>query len=796
MLRAESFADERGPWVSELVRDARRVETTSPLGRKSFAVLDERGRVVEQGAPGVTATTYEYDDQGRVTRSAQGARAVALRYGADGLVSEVEDALGRVTRVTRDAVGRPTRSEGPPAGRAWEASYDADGQQSSLTPPGREPHTWEYSAVGRLLASVLPAVEGMLASLGWRYDRDGLPLEVTREDGSKSQTEYDMSGRPVRVVSEASDLQFVYKETTGQLERVEEAGGGSIDMEWEGPLLKAIAWAGIVAARMEVEYGSMGLPISQTLEQGPALAFEYDGDALPTRIGELELTWGSELARLESMRAGACERTFGYDEYGMPSLTAEGCGGALWSEALEYDAGGRISASEEVVDGATTRHEYTYDDAGRLAQVRTGGVATRYEYDAHDNRTSRQTGAAQAEVGTHDAQDRLLTYAGRSYNHDGRGRVTGWSQGTQDTTLEWDADDRLAAVTLPSGQRVSYRFDTSGRRAAVDLDGVTQNLFLFNGLQLLAQQDASGQLTQRYVYATHGHVPDLMWRQGEWYRLIKDVRGSVRLVVSIDDGSIAQRLDYDEFGRVLADSSPGFQPFGFAGGIYDHRTQLVLFGFRSYDPLSGRFLSRDPLWHGGGHSNLYLYVANDPVNFVDPDGLWALPLLAPYIPLALEVFAGFNVVAASVALMAPSKDGSYSNYAGKFWGLPNTVIGIGYGVVGTVINSAWYGTGTHWEISNNAISIYNHPIQRGKGSITMGNVICYYDEKVNLTQDHMDHERQHTYQNEKLGQYYFPLHIVSGIISSIFNYNHPHPWHAINPLESGPSNQSKSPWSW
>jgi hypothetical protein len=35
---------------------------------------------------------------------------------------------------------------------------------------------------------------------------------------------------------------------------------------------------------------------------------------------------------------------------------------------------GRLSASEEVVDGATTRHEYTYDDAGRLAEVRSGGV--------------------------------------------------------------------------------------------------------------------------------------------------------------------------------------------------------------------------------------------------------------------------------------------------------------------------------------------------------------------------------------------------------------------------------------
>lgn len=300
---------------------------------------------------------------------------------------------------------------------------------------------------------------------------------------------------------------------------------------------------------------------------------------------------------------------------------------------------------------------------------------------------------------------------GRAYNHDGRGRVTGWSHGAQDTTLEWDADDRLAAVTLPSGQRVSYRFDTSGRRAAVDLDGVTQNLFLFNGLQLLAQQDASGQLTQRYVYATHGHVPDLMWRQGQWYRLIKDVRSSVRLVVSIDDGSIAQRLDYDAFGRVLSDSSPGFQPFGFAGGIYDHRTRLVLFGFRSYDPSSGRFLSRDPLWHGGGHSNLYLYVANEPVNFIDPDGLLPIPIpwWSPFVVAgAYQLFGMGSIYYAS--------QGDYDNIPHQVWSAPSVVFGMVVSLLPHAINKR--STGVDWDLDQGTIAIYDNSVQQSAGFTT------------------------------------------------------------------------------
>ena len=56
--------------------------------------------------------------------------------------------------------------------------------------------------------------------------------------------------------------------------------------------------------------------------------------------------------------------------------------------------------------------------------------------------------------------------------------------------------------------------------------------------------------------------------------------------------AIAQRIDYDEWGNVLADSSPGFQPFGFAGGLYDRDTGLTRFDARDYDASTGRWLAR------------------------------------------------------------------------------------------------------------------------------------------------------------------------------------------------------------
>jgi len=87
----------------------------------------------------------------------------------------------------------------------------------------------------------------------------------------------------------------------------------------------------------------------------------------------------------------------------------------------------------------------------------------------------------------------------------------------------------------------------------------------------------------------------------------------VREVVSVATGAIAQRLDYDEFGDVLRDTVPGFQPFGFAGGLYDAET-LVRFGARDYDAETGRWTARAPLLFAGRDTNLYAYCGSDPLN--------------------------------------------------------------------------------------------------------------------------------------------------------------------------------------
>jgi RHS repeat-associated protein len=188
----------------------------------------------------------------------------------------------------------------------------------------------------------------------------------------------------------------------------------------------------------------------------------------------------------------------------------------------------------------------------------------------------------------------------------------------------WYAYDRLGnlrQVSLPDGRAIEYVVDGLNRRAGKKMNGALVEGFLYEGqLRPVAWLDARGAVKATFVYGTRVNVPEYMVASdGTAYRFLTDHLGSPRLVVEASSGAIAQRLDYDEWGQVLADSTPGFQPFGFAGGLYDRDTGLVRFGARDYDPAVGRWTNKDTIRFRGG-LNLYAYAANDPIKFIDPKG--------------------------------------------------------------------------------------------------------------------------------------------------------------------------------
>jgi RHS repeat-associated protein len=142
-----------------------------------------------------------------------------------------------------------------------------------------------------------------------------------------------------------------------------------------------------------------------------------------------------------------------------------------------------------------------------------------------------------------------------------------------------------------------------------------------------------------------------MLRAGVPFRLIKDHLGSVRVVVNAQTGIAAQLIDYDEFGNVTRDTTPGFQPFGFAGGLYDPDTSLVRFGARDYDASVGRWAAKDPIGFRGG-TNLFAYCDNDPLNRTDPTGQVAPAVVAVCALGGCEAVAAAAVTAATYAAAA------------------------------------------------------------------------------------------------------------------------------------------------
>jgi len=207
-------------------------------------------------------------------------------------------------------------------------------------------------------------------------------------------------------------------------------------------------------------------------------------------------------------------------------------------------------------------------------------------------------------------------------------------------------------------------------------------------------------------------TPEYMLRGGVTYRIISDHVGSVRLVVNAATGEVVQQMDYDAFGLLKNDTNPGFQPFGFAGGLYDVDTELVRFGARDYDPRSGRWVSKDPILFGGRQENLYVYAGNDPINLVDPSGL-VVPLAAAALGSgAVGAVIGGTAYALSTPSACQSVGGWVGHVGGGFIagaGIPFVAAGLeleglgggalaffgggGAGFIGDILKQATEGTG-------------------------------------------------------------------------------------------------------
>jgi RHS repeat-associated protein len=593
-----------------------KITSQSPEGRTIVTTLDTLGHTVREELPGVTPTDYTYDPHGLLTKVTQGSRVTMLAYGTDGLVQSVTDPLQHTLSYTRDALGQ-IRTVTLPDGNVIQFAYDDAGDVTSLAPPSKPNHAFAYPQAGDVQEYQPPAVGGGSTAAQYSYNNDQQLTHVSRPDGTAIDLAYDSAGRLQTLMTAVGTETLTYNSTTGLLQGVT-APGEVVAYGYDGGLLNAVTWSGDVAGTVSATLDNNFRPTAESINGGNTVNFQYDDDGLLTQAGAMTLSYDSQNGLLTGTTLGNVTDMLGYNAFGeVNSYQASANNNTLLQQNDTLDALGRITERVETVGGTSHTYDYTYDAVGQLTQVKQDGtVVAQYGYDANGNRTSF-TGPGGTVSGTYDNQDRLTHYGNMTYAYTAAGDLQSKTDTAtnQTTTYAYDALGNLPSVTLPDGTHIDYVIDGSNRRVGKKVNGTLVQGFLYDGqLRPVAELDGAGNVVSRFVYANGANVPDYMIKGGVTYRLITDQVGSVRLVVRADTGDVVQRIDYDVFGRVLLDTSPGFQPFGFAGGLYDHDTGLVRFGARDYDAETGRWTAKDPIGFAGGQPNLYAYVGNDPVN--------------------------------------------------------------------------------------------------------------------------------------------------------------------------------------
>ena len=200
----------------------------------------------------------------------------------------------------------------------------------------------------------------------------------------------------------------------------------------------------------------------------------------------------------------------------------------------------------------------------------------------------------------------------------------------QSVGLTWNGQYQLTAASTNGVAAEQYGYDAAGRRIFI-VQGGTTNWMVYDGNQVVAEVDGSGNLKKSYVYGPGLDNPISMTVYGastNTYYYLKDHLGSV-LALTDASGKIVENYRYDAWGRVLGvynangneiDASAVGNRILWQGREYSWASGLYYFRARWYDPVTGRWLSNDPIGISGG-LNQYVFCNNNPVNFSDPTGL-------------------------------------------------------------------------------------------------------------------------------------------------------------------------------
>ncbi len=525
-------------------------------------------------------------------------------------------------------------------------SYDGNNQLTALN-AGQGMHIWttETNDTGSLVKYSTPLHSNYLTA---QWDKQGAPVLATDADGRSLYWQYDNNYTITSIASPDRTINYSYDEHNRDW-RISSNDNESIHYQQPGINEFNITTTGTVLA--DLHYSTLEQQDKSTIlnidivsnhvtggtGKKASVAYHFDPYGRVSGAGNVGITRQPFSGKILTITCNGIVETRSYDTWEQLTAQQVTYNGQVYFEAqYHYDGLHRVKSVSENTLGAVTTYDYTHDQAGRLLTVSNNGtVVEQYTYDSFGNRTAGISSDL-TENYVYDGSNRLIERSWQlpdslrktdySYNNSGQLQYTAYKtikDGSQWLTKErnydYDVFGNLKSITWAS-QKQEYRYDPYDRPIARIQNGSLTSGYIYGfGNQPLAELNENGRIINTFLYAD-GNVPVAMQKAGTEYYFIADIRGSVRMVVKSDTGEIRQQINYDSFGKVLADSNPGYTPFGFSGGLYDYRTDLVRFGARDYQPETGRWTSEDPIGFLSGDINFYAYVGNDPVNFIDPSG--------------------------------------------------------------------------------------------------------------------------------------------------------------------------------
>ncbi|WP_026473224.1 phospholipase D-like domain-containing protein [Alkaliflexus imshenetskii] len=559
--------------------------------------------------------------------------------------------------------------------------YDGNGNLTTLNSPllelnltytnnelstlyaGQGAHSWTSTGNGSGITSTY-SMPGLQDYLTVHWNDKGLPISIADSDSRIIEWTYDAKDVVSSIASSTRNIQF----TVDSLEpnyNVFTSDGEDISIEQDDINSLKISSTGTVASTVEyLTEVQLDKNISLTIDitsdnissgigRTTSIAYLLDPYGRVISSGGLSITRAPYTGNITFISNNDITETRNYNDWELlTEKTVVHNGEILFKANYQYDALQRITQTTEIILGDTSVIDYIYNGAGQLHTVYKNGVQTEsYVYDNYGNRQLANKDGFWYSYTTN-ANNRLETYTWEQsgntrlvdFIHNNSGQLlstankslyNGYPQTTSSRDYSYDVFGNLNSVTWAS-QTQHYIYDGYDRQIATYQNGSVKRKLIFGlGSTPLAELNMNDRIINTFVYAD-SHTPLLMRKGNVDYYIISDIRGSVRMVLNIATGAIRQQIDYDAFGKVITDTNPGYTPFGYAGGLYDYRTNLIRFGARDYYPEIGRWTAEDPIGFLSGDINFYAYCANDPVNFVDLNGLsksgTKTTALAPYYP--------------------------------------------------------------------------------------------------------------------------------------------------------------------